>query len=118
MARGRVIFGNGRTKKDRYFVNDVEVSKAVYDAAFPAQFTGKAPETVNKTSKAWPRLSDSMGVHPKQRKAAYEKSVEQGCPTEFAADGRAIIRDNAHQRDLQKVLGVINKSAGYGEVTG
>lgn len=117
MARGKVIFGNGRKIPDRYFVNGVEVSKAEYDKAFPAQFSGKV-ETVNKTSKCWPRLSDSMGVHPNQRRAAYEASVKQGVPTEFHEDGRAIIRDNAHQRDLQKVLGVINKDAGYGEVTG
>ena len=122
--RFKVIFGNGRKIPDRYFVEDKEVSKTEYDAACPSKGKSlltfqKTPSTIHSSHKAWPRLSDSLGVHPKQKKEAEEQSIMLGVPTEFdAKDGRAILRDTAHQRDLQKALGYHNNDGGYGEVTG
>ena len=122
--RAKIIFGNGRTIKDRYFVNDKEVTKEEYDEACPSKgkcllTLSEPPCTIHSSHKAWPRLSDALGVHPKQKAAAEEQARKLGVPTEFdAKDGRAILRDSAHQRDLQKALGYHNNDGGYGTITG
>lgn len=117
--KAKVIYG----KVNRYFANDQEVTRAEFDELFPTKINDllkkrKPQQTLMQTSKAWPRLSDSMAVHPDQIGEAQEMMREKGVPTEYAKDGRMIVRNNAHQRDVQKALGYINRDAGYGEVTG
>ena len=63
----------------------------------------------------WPILSDAMGVHPRQRQKAYEESVAKGVPTEFAHDGRAILRDRTHRAKFIKALGDHDHDGGYGD---
>lgn len=121
--RGKIIMGTLRKPGGRYFIDDVEVSKKEYDKNFPSKGKeilnlGVAATTLMETSKSWPRLSDAMGVNPNQREEAQRKSIEQGVPTEFTKDGRAVIRNNAHQRDLQRALGMVNNNAGYNQITG
>lgn len=63
----------------------------------------------------WPILSDAVGVHPRQRQKAYEESVAKGVPTEFAHDGRAILRDRTHRAKFIKALGYHDHDGGYGD---
>lgn len=61
------------------------------------------------------KLSDALGVHPDQVPEAMEHARRHGVPTDFAEDGRAVIRSRAHQKALCKVLGFHNKDGGYGD---
>lgn len=122
MARGTVIYG----KKIRYFVDGKEVTQKVYDKTFPSrpmkEVLGVAPQTLMETSKSWPHLSNAFGVGKGQKKKGEALYHKLGVPTELVSDGHggydAVIRNNAHQRDLQKALGYHNNHAGYGSVTG
>jgi hypothetical protein len=121
--KAKIIFGTGRTTQDRYFIDGEEVTKAKFDRLCrPKGKRGLTvqtpPSTIASSHKAWPRLSDALGVSPKQRQEAQEQSIKLGVPTEFAEDGRAVLRDTAHQRDLQKALGYFNRDGGYGTITG
>lgn len=117
--------------KPRYFIDDVEVSKAEYERRSPKKgravlSTGVPQGTVQSSSKAWPRVSRALGVHPKQKKKAEAESIRLGVPTEFDSKGNAILLSTAHQRDLQKALSrdcergqeVVNLDGGYGQITG
>jgi hypothetical protein len=122
-VKAKIIFGNGRTIADRYFVDDQEVSKSEFDRLVMPKgkrglTCGVPPSTIASSHKAWPRLSDAFGVAPSQKNEAQEQSIKLGVPTEFTDDGRAILKSTTHQRDLQKALGLHNRDGGYGEVTG
>ncbi len=122
MARGRIIYGQSR----RFFVDDREVTQAEFDEAFPSRPIGQLlkvePNALMETSKAWPRMSDALGVGKGQKQKAEEVFAKKGVPTEFVPDGSggysAVIRNNAHQRDVLKAMGMHNNDAGYGQVTG
>lgn len=62
-----------------------------------------------------PLLSDALAVHPSQVKEAYEDSVKKGVPTEFLADGRAVLRSREHRRKYLKAYGFYDKDGGYGD---
>lgn len=121
MPKGRIIGHGDRT---RYLIDGEEVSKKAFDAVFPDKpICGRAlPNTLMETSKSWPRMSDALGVHSSQVAKAEAQAARLGVPTEFVKEGKhagaAIIRDNAHQRDLMKALGHHNTDGGYGQVTG
>lgn len=110
------------SKKVRYFIDDKEVTEEEYRAKSPKkgkEFLDGEPMALMETSGAWPRKSDALGIHPKQKKKMEAMFKHHGVPTEFdATDGRAIIRNNAHQRDIMKVLKCHNNDGGYGQVTG
>ena len=120
--RIKIVYG-ARGKKE-YFIDGKPATEAEFDAAKPTKIddllkSQSPPATLAQTSSAWPRKSNSLGVHPKQKKAAEAQAAKFGVPTEFdSKTGQAIIRDNAHQRDLSKALGYHNHDGGYGQVTG
>lgn len=117
--QGKITEGRGKKK---YFINHggikgyVEVSKKEYEKAFPDAKRVKLPMT--NSLKGWPRKSLAFGVHPKQVDAAIENSVKLGVPTDFdRKTGRAVFRDNQHQREYTKVRGCRNNDGGYGQIT-
>lgn len=118
-SRGKKTYYLGVTKDSMK-----ECTEEEFDAAFPAKIkdllkTQTPQNTLMQTSKAWPRKSDALGVHPSQKAAAEAQSINFGVPTEFdGKTGQAILRDNAHQRELQKAMGWQNNDAGYAQVTG
>lgn len=57
----------------------------------------------------WPIESDQAGVHPSQRKEAYEESVRLGVPTQFDSKGCAIFTDRQHQKQWLKAMKWHNK---------
>ncbi len=120
MASGKITYGN----PIRYYVEGKEVAKAEFDKVFPGHPVkgGRVPNTLMETSKAWPRLSDALGVGAGEKAKAEEVFRKKGVPTEFVPDGgggySAVMRNNAHQRDVLKALGMHNNDAGYGQVTG
>lgn len=66
----------------------------------------------------WPMVCEAAGVHPSQRKEAYEASVKLGVPTDYNKEGDPIIRDRSHYKNyLTKVRGFFDRDAGYGDAT-
>lgn len=63
----------------------------------------------------WPMYSDAAGVHPDQRKEAYEASVKQGCPTNFDALGRAVFTSQKHKKQYCEANGLYDRNGGYGD---
>lgn len=118
----KIVYGN----PIRYYVFGTQVDKKTFDKEHKKAARGrrklKAGQKVgaiSMNSKLWPRKSMAMGVGKHQIAEAEEKARKAGVPTEWCKEtGMAIIRDNAHQRDLQKRLGLVNFDAGYGTITG
>ena len=82
--------------------------------------TGKVVETVRRslrrnTAGTWPMHSWAAGVHPSQRKEAYDESVRVGVPTQFDANGDAIFTSRKHRKDYCKAKGLCDWNAGYGD---
>lgn len=65
----------------------------------------------------YPFISDALGVHPSQRKEAYEHSVKHGCETNFPECGGAEIRNEKHHNALKRSIGCYDRNAGYSGVT-
>lgn len=63
----------------------------------------------------YPHESLGVGVHPRQVVAAMEHAKKVGVPTDFTADGKAIMRDRGHRRDYLKAMGAHDNNA-YGRV--
>lgn len=59
----------------------------------------------------WPRLSKALGVMPDQVFAAEEAHRKEGVPLSFKRDGRAIVNSPAHQRQLVKRMGWVDRDA-------
>lgn len=59
----------------------------------------------------WPRLSKALGVMPDQVFAAEESYQKEGVPLSFKRDGRAIVNSPAHQRQLVKRMGWVDRDA-------
>jgi len=121
MARAKIVWGS-RGKKS-YFADDKPVSKAEFDRLFPTKIedlirTQTPINTLMNTSAAWPRNSDALGCHPNQKEAAQAESIRLGVPTEYTSDGKAVLRDGAHQRDFMKALKMHNRDGGYGGISG
>ena len=108
----KIVYG----KPIRYFVDGVEITEKEYRKRFPKPKVLPRVQALMETSKAWPRKSDAFGVHPKQKEKAEAFYAKLGVPTEIDSDGCAIIRNNAHQRDLLKARGWHNNDGGYGGV--
>lgn len=111
----------GRIRGNAYFIDGKEVTKEEFNLEFPDKpISGRnLPGVLSNKRAAWPRKSDALGVHPKQKQAAEKQAADLGVPTEFdGKSGQAIIRDNAHQRSLMKALHVHNNDGGYGSITG
>jgi len=51
-------------------------------------------------------------------KEATKRYHDEGCPTDFTPDGRAIIRSKSHRNKLLKMNGMRDNDAGYGDYAG
>ncbi len=101
-----------------------ETAFGLYDAVTWRQFGAVNPDddavwlmcrTVGGISLNWPKKCDGTGVLPSQTQEASEHLASQGVPTEFAPDGRAILRDRSHRNNVLEALGLHDKDAGYGD---
>lgn len=110
MARGKVIFGT----VDRYFVNDKEVPKAEYDAAFPDKWE-PGEMLPAQLPECWPMVSEAVAVHPNQRAEAHADAIKKGVPTDFDQLGRPVFTDRGHRKKYMKAYGVHDRNGGYGD---
>lgn len=102
---GRIVYGSPR----RYYLGDREVTRAEFDAAFPAKAVGGGPAVQGTTT--WPLVSEALAVHPKQVAAANARNKRHGVGTRYRRDGMAVIPDNGDRRRLMKLEGVRDKRA-------
>lgn len=123
MSAGRITYG----KPFRYYVDGVEVTEERFHEVFPSHRVrgdkrARSINTLMETSKAWPRKSDALGVCKGQKEQAEAVMKKLGVPTEYVPDGAggysALIRNNAHQRDILKATGQVNYDGSYGQITG
>lgn len=115
-----MVFKIVYAKPNRYYIDGEEVTKKVFDNACPKRdpITEQAV-VLMESSKSWPRKSDAVGVGRNQIDAMQALLIKKGVPTEFdRKTGQAIVRNNAHQRDILKALGYHNNEGGYGQITG
>jgi hypothetical protein len=69
------------------------------------------------TPGTWPMLSDAMGVHPDQIHEASKEAASLGVPTQFTADGRAVLTGPQHRKKLCEAYGFYDKNASFGDPT-
>lgn len=88
--------------------------KSVTRKTFCQRSIGIKPGTQAVKLGRYPYLSDALGVFPHQVERAKAQAAKMGVPTEFAADGRAIITSDRHKRDLAESCGQYDRNGGYG----
>lgn len=103
--------------KDRYFLDGKEVSKRVFDremdAAIPEDRRGIAPggKRLAAVKRGYPYDSMAICVHPDDVGAAMAKAAKMGVPTEYKANGAAVIRDAAHRKAVMKMEGLHDRNS-------
>lgn len=108
MARGKVVYG--RTGAKQWYVDDREVTKAEFDKAFPPKPDfGAAPAGPALTG--WPIHSDALAYHPKQRAEAAAHLKKLGVPTEIDKQGRPVLRNREHRRQVLKALKIHDRNS-------
>jgi hypothetical protein len=96
-----------------FFIDGKRVSKKKFLAAFPDKALAEAPG--GHRAGCWPIESMAVGVHPDQIPEAVAHSRSRGVPLEFTADGKAILTDRGHRREVLRTLGMHDNNGGYGD---
>lgn len=94
-------------------MND-ELRKAL-DAHYEAMHVRSRQKASTQFAYSRPVLSDALAVHPKQVKEAIEDARKRGVPTEFAPDGRPLIRSRQHRNAYLRAYGFHDRDAGYSD---
>lgn len=108
-ANGKVVYGRNGAKE--WYVDGRQVTKAEFDAAFPPKpdFGGSAPAGPALTG--WPLHSDALGYHPSQRAEAGAHLAKLGVPTEIDPQGRPVLRNREHRRQVLKALKIHDRNS-------
>lgn len=56
----------------------------------------------------WPVVSSALACHPDQVKEFSDFLSSRGVPTEFYKDGRCVVRDRLHRRDILRARGMVD----------
>lgn len=100
----------GVIRGERYYLENQEVTKAIFDLAFPDLPLGG--EALSATPA---NISESLAVHPKQVQEAVADAKAKGVPTEFLPDGRPVFTSRAHQKAYLKAYNFRNNDGSYGD---
>lgn len=90
----------------RFFLNGEEVTEQEYYAVNP---------TGVKMGAFKPIHSETLSVHPRQRKKFMEDAVKRGIPTYFDKKGRPVFTSRKHMKDYCQSVGAFNRDACYGD---
>ena len=113
MATAKTIVTYSRDGTPTYMIDGKAVTKDEFDRILPSKpiaVPGKA-----HLPGAWPMISEAMGVMPDQIAEASAHAKAGGVPTEFTPDGRAILRDRSHRRELMKLYRFHDNHGGYSD---
>lgn len=105
----------GVIRGNKYFIDGREVGRAEFNRLIPDLGAPTTKPRAGSKCAVMPKLSDALAVHPDQVQEAREDAIKKGVPTDFAADGRAVIRSRAHQKAYLKAYGFHNRDGGYGD---
>lgn len=111
MATYKITYDRGGQRV--YMIDSREVTREEFDRILPSKPI--AVPGAAHTPGAWPMVSEAMGVQPDQIAEAAAHARSNGVPTEFTPDGRAIVRDRKHRRDLLRLYRYHDKQGGYGD---
>jgi len=118
-VKGKVIYkrkldaaGNW-VEVPEFYLDGRRVSKRKFDAAFPEKELAAAPG--GHAPGCWPMESMALGVHRDQIAEARAFSESRGVPLNFTPDGKAILTDRGHRRDVLRTLGMHDNDGGYGD---
>lgn len=111
--RGRVVTGNPA----KFYVNDVEVSEAEYNAAFPPKKIEAGTEMLAGHQPAcWPQTMESLAVHPKQVDEANARAKRHGIDAVYEkGTGMVQVGSRADRAKLIRLEGAKDKCGGYGD---
>jgi hypothetical protein len=113
--RSRVVYG--RDGKKRFFINDVEVSEAAHEAAFPSKIRNLLRGTTSPGghgTTTWPMNAGlSLGVHAKQVGEAQARADRHGINVRYQRNGDVIVPDKGNYAKLLKLEGLHNKAEGF-----
>lgn len=70
---------------------------------------GQAEPPSGDATQGWPLHSDSLGTHPDQIPAEIEYAKKRGVRLAFDAQGRAILENRRHRREVMRLYGVSDK---------
>ena len=108
-----IIRGSGA--KTRYLIDYKEVTKEIFDAAFPDKPITEGSDLLVSADWKKPVKSDALAVHPKQVKEAREDAAKKGVPVEFLPDGRPVFRNRQERKQYMNAYGFFDKDAGYSD---
>ncbi len=91
-----------------YLLNDKEVTKAEFDAAFPSKLAGLFGSEVAAMCRpsGWPMVSMGMGCHPADVPTANEVLKKHGSAARHRKDGRLEIPTELERRRVAKIKGM------------
>lgn len=114
--KSRIIYlANG---KNRYLIDDVEVTRAEFDKHFPSKIEDllKAGTTLpSHSTTCWPMRSEALAVHPKQIAEATERNRRHGSSVTYDKDGTAILPDRGERKRIMRIEGLHDRQGGYGD---
>lgn len=121
MRRCRVVYGNPK----RFYIDDVEVTKAEFDKAFPTKIedilaSGLLNEDSHRSA-CWPMTgSVAAAIDPSQVEAVMERDRARGVPTDYVlcrdgASAMPVFRDRGHRKAYLKSHGHYDRDGGYGD---
>lgn len=114
-ARHGMVVLDRMGRNGRYFLDDVEVTKAEYDEAFPDKLKlGEEMTPGVHLPSGWPMISDSMAVHPDQIPEVLARNKRHGINIEYLPTGQPVLRDAAQKRELMRAEGFFDKGGAYG----
>jgi hypothetical protein len=67
-------------------------------------------------SSCWPKVSEALGVHPKQIPSMQAYLKKHGINAKFRRDGKCVVGSQAEQNRIMRARGMFNYDAGYGDV--
>jgi len=76
---------------------------------------GEKSDFQNVGGATWPMCSDALGVAPSQIEEATKEARALGVPTEFMADGRAVLTGPQHRKALAEATGHYDLNGGYSD---
>ena len=113
MGLVKTIVTYGRDGTPTYMIGDRTVTREEFDAIMPSKPIG-VPLDAHRPD-CWPMISEAMGVQPEQVSEAASHARSNGVPTDFTPDGRVIVRDRKHRRELLRLYGMHDNQGGYGD---
>lgn len=115
--KARIVYGT-RKSKDRYYIDEKEVTREEFDAAFPNrvdQLLKTGQMLPAHTTTCWPMISEAAAIHPEQIAEATEWNKKMGDHVKYTSTGEAIFTSRRQRKEHLKNIRLRDKNAGYSD---